>query len=446
MSNTCVYVVNHKDAQALENLPYRLLRVGSGGDEQQGANDETAYDSTGDSIAFKNFAYCELTGLYWIWKNTDHDVTGIMHYRRYLAEPGTNQPLSLPEIERGLKEHDILVPRPVALSCSVAEHYCFCHPASDYLALSRAMEGQPEPYRLAFSEVMASSTIVPCNIMVARKDALDAYCEWLFSVLGECERGVDLYSGRDDYQRRVFGFMAERLLMVWLVANDVDCGFYDVLMLDSAEILHDAPSGPYEFDFLSGLQGIRRSQLFDEEFYFRMYDDVAQAYPPGTGLEHYLDHGIREGRMPSPAYSAEDFANLRPRLRSKAGEMSRCFFEALQREAREELGPVLSRHVVLGLTRSGLTDYAPVYDWAYYTSRYDDVPGDYFHTELALRHFIEVGMPQGRQGSRGFLLEAYKRRHPELVRRFGDDNVRYYRHYIRHEARKLRSIDWRYAG
>lgn len=447
MKDTCIYVANHRDAAPLREAPYRLLQVGTSKETAPSVADVgVSFDSGGDSISFKNFAYCELTGLYWIWKNTHHDVTGMMHYRRYLAQPGSDHPLTAAEIEEALAEHDLLAPRPVALECSVAEHYCYCHPASDFLSLSEVMQKQPEPYRTAFSQVMASNTMIPCNIMVAKRKVFDAYCVWLFSVLEECEEHIDLYAGRDDYQRRVFGFMAERLLMVWIVANDVNCGFCDVLMLDSAEVLHDVPSESYELDLLSGLHGIKQGQLFDEGFYFRMYDDVAQAYPPGTGLDHYLEHGICEGRIPSPVYSMEDFANLRPRLRSKCGEMSRCFFEALQKEARERRGPVLSRHVVLGLTRVGLTDYAPVYDWAYYTSRYDDIPGDYFHTDLALQHFIEVGMPQGRQGSKRFLLEAYKRSHPELVRRFGDDNAQYYRHYIRHEARKPRSIDWRYAG
>lgn len=445
MSDTCVYVVNHKDAQSLEDKPYRLLRVGSIAGEQQGSSDEVSYDSTGDNIAFKNFAYCELTGLYWIWKNTSHDITGIMHYRRYLAAPGTNRPLNPREINDALDRFAFLVPRPVSLGCSVAEHYCFCHPAYDYLALSKAMNSQPEPYRMAFAAVMDSDTIVPCNIMIARKEDLDAYCGWLFSVLRECENYVDLYTGRDDYQRRVFGFMAERLLMVWLIANDVECGFYDVLTLESAEVLCDSIGGEYPFNLLSAVHGLDERQLFEEDFYFRQYEDVAQAYPPGKGLQHYLDHGISEGRIPSSAYAMEDYANLRPEIRSKAGEMSPRFFEALRREARRKGRPVLSKHLVMGLTKDGLIDYSPVYDWLYYTSKYDDVPSDYFHTELALRHFIEVGIPEGRQGSKGFSLDAYKEKNPDLVRRFGEDNRSYYMHYLR-SARHRRAIDWRYVG
>ena len=40
-------------------------------------------DDTGDSISEKNRYYSELTGIYWVWKNTAHQITGSCHYRRY---------------------------------------------------------------------------------------------------------------------------------------------------------------------------------------------------------------------------------------------------------------------------------------------------------------------------------------------------------------------------
>lgn len=457
MKDICIYVANHKDADSLDGNPYRLLRVGStaemalGGaegfledDASDGAQKEIVCDSFGDSIAYKNFAYCELTGLYWIWKNSCHDVTGMVHYRRYLAMPGSDRPLGAEEIKQGLETHEVLVARPARLSSSLAENYCACHVAFDLAILMDVMERQPESYRIAFSEVMNSNMIIPFNIMIARKPLLDSYCEWLFSVLSQCEERIDLYSGRDDYQLRVFGFLAERLLIAWLVANDVDCGFYDVLTSGRADVIHDIEHERYVFDFMSSIRGLAKSQLFDDVFYRSTYDDVAAVYPPGKAIEHYLEFGIKEGRAASPAYSMDEYANLRPRLRAEIGEMSPRFLKALSREAMLRK-PALSRNIVLGVTRNGLVDYKPVYDWLYYTSKYDDVPSDYFHTELALRHFIEVGIPEGRQGSKGFSLDAYKEKNPDLVRRFGEDNRSYYMHYLR-SAKHRRAIDWRYVG
>ena len=42
-------------------------------------------DNTGDNISYKNPNYCELTAMYWAWKNIDVDYIGICHYRRYFT-------------------------------------------------------------------------------------------------------------------------------------------------------------------------------------------------------------------------------------------------------------------------------------------------------------------------------------------------------------------------
>ena len=43
-------------------------------------------DNTGDNISSMNPYYCELTGMYWMWKNTSADIIGLVHYRRYFYD------------------------------------------------------------------------------------------------------------------------------------------------------------------------------------------------------------------------------------------------------------------------------------------------------------------------------------------------------------------------
>ena len=59
------------------------------------------------------------------------------------------------------------------------------------------------------------------NMFVMRRDLFDAYCQWMFSILEELERRLDI-SAFDAYNSRVFGFVSERLLDVWLEKNQID--------------------------------------------------------------------------------------------------------------------------------------------------------------------------------------------------------------------------------
>lgn len=438
-----IHVINHTNQNLDIISPYIELRVGSAG-KAAARSEQVLSDATGCNIACKNFAFSELTGLYWIWKNTDDDITGLVHYRRFLKSPHRDAPLDADEIHDALEQHDCLTPKPTKLPRSVASHYCMCHVAEDLNALYRVFANQPETYRRALDELMADDEIIPYNIIIARKDLLDSYCTWLFEILDACECEIDLFHGRDAYQMRVFGFMAERLLNVWLRANNLDTAHHDLWSPNgtAAPDISSAANEAYP-DYAHLLDGVRG---FDAAFYAASYPDVAAAF--GTdekaAKNHYAHYGWRENRFCSEGFKIGDYLNMRPDLRHRYGDdMSACL-KALESEASD--GPVVvSRNVVYGVSRKGLIDYSPVYDWLYYTTTYDDVPSDPDKTHEALQHFIEIGIPEGRQGSKGFSLDAYKEAHPELQKRFKSSNKKYYRHYLSHEAKRNAGINWDYV-
>ena len=93
-------------------------------------------------------------------------------------------------------------------------------------------------------------------------------------------------------------------------------------------------------------------------------------------------------------------------------------------------GTFISENKIVGATEIDGVDYAPVYDFSYYTERYDDAPRDYFDSEKTLRHFIEKGIPEGRRGSYRFDVRKYKESHRVLARIYGDDYGCYIRHYL----------------
>ena len=56
-------------------------------------------------------------------------------------------------------------------------------------------------------------------MMLCNKQILDEYSQWLFSILFNLEKRIDVDKYSDEYQKRVFGFLAERLLQIWVYHN-----------------------------------------------------------------------------------------------------------------------------------------------------------------------------------------------------------------------------------
>ena len=83
-----IIVATHKKYEMPQDAMYLPLHVGAEGKTDQNGNPlDLGYqkDNTGENISNKNAAYCELTGLYWAWKNLDTDYTGLAHYRRHFG-------------------------------------------------------------------------------------------------------------------------------------------------------------------------------------------------------------------------------------------------------------------------------------------------------------------------------------------------------------------------
>ena len=84
MSKIDIIVVSHKSYKMPSFSIYLPLEVGAD------SRDEHFFelkDNTGNNISNKNPYYCELTGLYWAYKNlNDYDILGLVHYRRYFMK------------------------------------------------------------------------------------------------------------------------------------------------------------------------------------------------------------------------------------------------------------------------------------------------------------------------------------------------------------------------
>lgn len=212
-----IFTVSHKEYTFPSHNAYTPLQVGT---SKESIAEKALRDSTGDNIALLNPSFCELTAAYWIWKNVQEEVVGLAHYRRYFASSTSNLTVkgkriaSPEEMTEMLKSADILVAKPRNyFITSIKSHYIHAHHESDYTQLRDEIVLQQPDYVADFDRVMEGTKISLYNMFVCKKSLIDEYFAWLFPLLFALEQKID-YQNYDAYQKRVFGFMAERLFNV----------------------------------------------------------------------------------------------------------------------------------------------------------------------------------------------------------------------------------------
>jgi hypothetical protein len=74
-------------------------------------------------------------------------------------------------------------------------------------------------YLDSFDWNITNHSIFLANMMITRKELFDAYCNWLFDILFEAEKKIDL--SRYDYPTRLFGYLSEWLQGVWITMQPI---------------------------------------------------------------------------------------------------------------------------------------------------------------------------------------------------------------------------------
>ncbi len=168
-------------------------------------------DDTGDNISCKNPQFCELTALYWIWKNTNDPIVGMCHYRRHFR-------LNEEEISILFGEgYDVILTVPIIHYPDVFTQYSHVHSADDWSVLVSVVKCLYPEYSDTLSEIGKGQFYCGYNMMITRRDIFDKYCEWVFPILEYCER--ECKPRTDKYQNRFVGFLAERLLTTYFWYN-----------------------------------------------------------------------------------------------------------------------------------------------------------------------------------------------------------------------------------
>lgn len=224
-------------------------------------NGTIAGDDLFDNISEKNQYYSELTGIYWIWKNTKQEITGTCHYRRYFtAKPVpklymikrflyfisglykkrfgliytvntklfTPKILNAEELKELFRKYDAILPQARKMKYTVETHYRRYHDIKDLdLIRTILIEKYPE-YIEAFDSVLQGKRLYANNMFVMKDIYYQEFMKWWFDILFEFERRIKL-SNYTGYQKRIVGFMAERLLNVWFQNKKLNCAELPVI-------------------------------------------------------------------------------------------------------------------------------------------------------------------------------------------------------------------------
>lgn len=220
---TKIIIATHKKYKMPNDKSYLPLQVGAI------LNDDLGYekDSIGDNISNKNPSFCELTGLYWAWKNLDADYIGLVHYRRYFSykkvskDPFKNI-LTDKQINELTQKFDLIIPKKRHYYIeSLYTHYKHTHYETQLNETREILSQQYPEYLRAYDQMVKKSWGYMFNMMILRKNLLDNYCTWLFNILFELEKRVDNGEVKNSqnlssFQARFYGRISEILFNVWL--------------------------------------------------------------------------------------------------------------------------------------------------------------------------------------------------------------------------------------
>ena len=218
--NIKLCVASHKPYWMPKDEMYLPVQVNAAAAETR--IDGFQADDEGDNISHDNARYCELTAVYWAWKNLQADAVGLAHYRRHFAGLGDKHTLTCKDAAALLEQAPVVVMNKRCYFIeTVEDHYGHTFHVRQLEILRRAIQACAPDCIETFNECMHKRSAHIFNMFIMRREQFDAYCEWMFPILREAEKHID-FKHLDAFQQRVMGRLSERLLDTWLIANDID--------------------------------------------------------------------------------------------------------------------------------------------------------------------------------------------------------------------------------
>lgn len=238
MKDIKVVVATHKKYEMPKDEMYIPIHAGKEGKDELGYKG----DNQGDNISIKNPYFCELTVLYWAWKNLNSQYVGLSHYRRHFSiqkkipkdtSGRIESVLTQEQADNLLNNADIILPKKRKYYIeSLYNHYKHTLYIEPLEETRKIIEKKYPDYLKEFDQLHKRTSAHMFNMFIMKKEYLNEYCTWLFDILFELEKRIDV-SQYDTFHARFFGRISELLLDVWINTKKIKYKEVRVIDIDS---------------------------------------------------------------------------------------------------------------------------------------------------------------------------------------------------------------------
>lgn len=160
------------------------------------------FDDTCDNISNLNKWFGDLTGLYWVWKNTNHEFVGVNQYRRKWL-------LNITDIDK----KTLYISHYINFTeQTIKQQFEMCHGSQSTEVFENYIKNKNI---FNDSNIFNKLTILsPFNMFFAHRDVFNKTCEILFSIIfdlyNELKNELPYIQVRN--QTRLIAFLSERIL------------------------------------------------------------------------------------------------------------------------------------------------------------------------------------------------------------------------------------------
>lgn len=194
------------------------------------------------------------------------------------------------------------------------------------------------------------------------------------------------------------------------------------------------------------VDGLDYSDVFDAKYYLNRYSDLRSVFgsDEAKAFNHFVKYGMKEGRQGSASFNVDIYKKNYPDLMNLYGNDNANYYRHYilygKREKRNATSRIdISPSSLKDITVYNGVDYQYVYDVKFYASKYPDLRAAFGSDSMAyLKHFVNSGMREGRQGKESFDVKSYRNLYSDLRRAFGKDLKLYYMHFITNGHREGR--------